>query len=56
MAAMIPPPPAITTLRAAGLLPDETIEWTPTERIWRIHPVVHSPNCSSPPGHRPPPR
>jgi len=37
MAAMIPPPPAITTLRAAGLLPDKTIEWTPTERIWRIH-------------------
>lgn len=37
MAAMIPPPPGIDTLRAAGLLPDETLEWTPTERIWRVH-------------------
>lgn|SRR5574340_266236 len=37
MAAMLPPPPKITELRAAGLLPTEVIEWRPTELVWRVH-------------------
>ena len=37
MGAMLPPPPSITQLRAAGLLPNEVLEWQPSEIVWRVH-------------------
>lgn len=36
MAAILPPPPKVDALRAAGLLPDEVVEWK-TEIVWRVH-------------------
>lgn len=37
MGSMLPPPPPITTLRDAGLHPDELFTWQPTELLWRVH-------------------
>lgn len=37
MGAMLPPPPPVPELRAAGLLPREVVEWQPTELTWRVH-------------------
>lgn len=37
MGAMLPPPPSIAQLRAAGLLPKEVLEWQPSEIVWRVH-------------------
>ncbi len=37
MAAMLPPPPLIQALRAAGIRAGELLEWQPTEITWRVH-------------------
>lgn len=37
MGPVLPPPPSIAQLRAAGLLPKEVLEWQPSEIVWRIH-------------------
>ncbi|MFF0818317.1 RES family NAD+ phosphorylase [Rhodococcus sp. NPDC003318] len=34
---MLPPPPSIAELRAAGLPPDEVIDWPATDIVWRVH-------------------
>ncbi|MEV8195403.1 MULTISPECIES: RES family NAD+ phosphorylase [Rhodococcus] len=37
MGPVLPPPPSIAQLRAAGLLPKEVLEWQSSEIVWRIH-------------------
>ena len=37
MASTLPEPPSIEDLRDAGILPDEMIEWTPGDVVWRVH-------------------
>ncbi|MDH6279981.1 RES family NAD+ phosphorylase [Prescottella agglutinans] len=37
MTAILPPPPSIQALRAAGIRPDEALVWRPTEITWRVH-------------------
>lgn len=37
MVAMLPVPPSIEDIRDAGIRPDELIEWTPGEVVWRVH-------------------
>ncbi|MCK8674663.1 MULTISPECIES: RES family NAD+ phosphorylase [Rhodococcus] len=37
MGPVLPPPPSIAQLRAAGLLPKKVLEWQPSEIVWRVH-------------------
>ncbi|NLE81822.1 MAG: RES family NAD+ phosphorylase [Rhodococcus sp.] len=37
MGAILPPPPAVHALHAAGIRSDELIEWQPTDEVWRVH-------------------
>ncbi|WP_330133255.1 hypothetical protein [Rhodococcus artemisiae] len=34
---MLPSPPPVAELRAAGLHPDEVIDWPATDIVWRVH-------------------
>lgn len=37
VAAMLPPPPAIDVLRAAGIQSGELLTWKPDDLLWRVH-------------------
>ncbi|MBM4554979.1 hypothetical protein A5N78_18035 [Prescottella equi] len=36
-AVTLPPPPAVSVLRDAGIQPEELITWQPAELLWRVH-------------------